>query len=342
MGTDFSGDDLTDETCAAAFRAILDSGTAAFLPTIITSSMETYRRNVPTILRVAEEEEFRGHVLGIHLEGPFLSPEPGAIGAHNPELATRADLQLFRELHALCGNRLAMLTVAADVDGVEEVIAAAVEAGVTVSLGHHLADEDDLDRAVRAGASALTHLGNGLPLTIPRHPNPIFAGLAEDRLTAMIITDGHHIPPSLIKTVLRTKGVERTVVTSDASPLAGLPPGKYHSMRADVILEEGGRLYDPAKGNLVGSSYSMAACMNVLAGLDILSYEELYAVGVTNPLRLIGRLESGDGAQPTDGTGPAVGTAAADAPSAGFGWPEAGGDPRRVRFDGAAFRVHRS
>jgi N-acetylglucosamine-6-phosphate deacetylase len=315
MGTDFSGDDLTEETCAAAFRAIIDSGTTAFLPTVITSSKETYRRNLPTILRAAGRAEFRDHVLGLHLEGPLLSPEPGAIGAHNPALATRADLKVFRELHALCGDELRILTVAADVDGVEEVIAAAVEAGVTVSLGHHLALEDDLDRAVQAGASALTHLGNGLPLTIPRHRNPIFAGLAEDRLTAMIITDGHHIPPSLIKTVLRTKGVERTVVTSDASPLAGLPPGKYRSMGADVILEESGRLYDPAKGNLAGSAYSMTACMNVLAGLDLLSYEELYAVGVTNPLRLVGRAEAAD---------------------------RAGADERtHLRFDGAAFRVER-
>ena len=288
MGVDFSGADLTEKACADSFQAILDSGTVGFLPTLITSSRETYRRNLPIIRSVMARDEFRNHVLGIHLEGPFLSPEPGAIGAHNPELATQADVAFLEEMLALCDGTRLLLTVAADVEGAETVIKAAAERGAVVSLGHQLALEEDLDRAVRAGATALTHLGNGLPLMLPRHPNTIFAGLAEDRLTAMIITDGHHIPPALIKTVLRTKGVERTVVTSDASPLAGLSPGEYHSMGADVVLEPSGRLHDPVKGNLVGSSYSMLRCMNVLAELDLVRFEDLYRLGVTNPLALIG------------------------------------------------------
>jgi N-acetylglucosamine-6-phosphate deacetylase len=306
LGTDFTGAELTPESCATAFNQIVRSGTAAFLPTLITASVETYRRNLPILLGTMRKPEFRPHVLGVHLEGPFLCPKPGAIGAHNPGLAQVADLDLYRELEALCDGELRMLTVAADAEGVDEVIREATGNGVTVSLGHQLAVEEEISRAADAGARALTHLGNGLPLSIPRHPNPIFAGLAEDRLSAMVIADGHHVPASFLKTVLRTKGVSRVVVTSDASPLAGYPPGEYEAMGHHVVLSDSGRLYDPARGNLVGSSRSMFECMNFLASLDLVGYDDLYAVGVTNPLRLIGEHElppKGKGVRFDDGLG---------------------------------------
>ncbi|MEA3227377.1 MAG: hypothetical protein U9Q07_15610 [Planctomycetota bacterium] len=164
----------------------------------------------------------------------------------------------------------------------------ATSRGITVSLGHQMAADEDLRKLVRAGATSLTHFGNGVPAILPRHENPIWAGLANDDLVAMIITDGHHLPAPVLKTIIRTKGVDHCVVVSDASPLAGLEPGTYDFLGAKVVLEESGRLYDPQTGYLAGSSSTMLECMNHLAGLNLAGVDELMAMGFHNPLKLIG------------------------------------------------------
>jgi len=123
---------------------------------------------------------------------------------------------------------------------------------------------------------------------LPRHNNPIWAGLADDNLVAMIITDGHHLPASLLKTIIRMKDSDKCIVVSDVSPLAGLPPGTYQSMGQQAVLEPTGRIYNPATGYQVGSSATMLQCMNHLASLNLLSLEELLKMGCHNPLRLIG------------------------------------------------------
>ena len=87
---------------------------------------------------------------------------------------------------------------------------------------------------------------------VNRHKNPVWAGLSEDRATAMIITDGHHLPPELIKLFIRCKSLDKIIVTSDASSLAGMPPGEYFSMDNYVVIEESGLLHNPKKKCLVG------------------------------------------------------------------------------------------
>ncbi len=103
----------------------------------------------------------------------------------------------------------------------------------------------------------------------------------------MIITDGHHLPPEVLKTFIRTKGATRCIVVSNGSSLANLPPGRYNTHGNDVILDESGRIYNPETGYLVGSSATMLQCMNYLASLNLLSIEELLTVGFFNPLKLI-------------------------------------------------------
>ncbi len=159
--------------------------------------------------------------------------------------------------------------------------------GIKVSLGHQLAGESDIDKLANAGASLLTHLGNGIPQKIDRHENPIWAGLANDDLSAMIITDGHHLPSSLIKTILKVKGASDTIVVSDASPIAGFAPGSYTTLGNEVILEESGRLYNPKTGYLVGSSSTMTECITHLRSLEVLNEKNLSDVGFTNPLEIL-------------------------------------------------------
>jgi N-acetylglucosamine-6-phosphate deacetylase len=287
-GVDFSGANLTREDFIRACRRLLEAGTTAFLPIMITSPQEVYKHNLEIMASVLELKEFHGRLLGVHLEGPFISPEEGACGAHNPQWIIKPDIKYLEQLIDWAGGKVKLLTIAAELKGAEQLASYAVSRGIAVSLGHQMANEKDLGKLVRAGAVLLTHLGNGVPMTLHRHHNPIWTALAEDGLVATIITDGHHLPPSVIKTIIRTKGPQRCIVISDASSLAGLPAGRYETLGHKVILEGTGRLYDPATGYMVGSSATMLQCMNYLASLNLVSIDELIAMGFYNPLKLIG------------------------------------------------------
>lgn len=287
-GIDFSNPDLTEKDFILACRELVHHGTVAFLPTIITSSASTFERNLRLMSGSMKQEDLKSSILGFHVEGPFISEKDGARGAHNSEWVRRPDISFLDKLYKWSGESIKLLTISADVEGAADLCRyATTELGITVSVGHHMATEEDLEKAAASGARSLTHLGNGIPRLLPRHHNPLWAGLANDRLSAMIIADGHHIPASIVKTIIRTKGVSKVIVVSDASPIAGLPPGNYNTLGNDVILEASGRLYNPETGYLVGSSSTMLDCMNYLLSLDLLSFEELIDVGFYNPLQLI-------------------------------------------------------
>lgn len=288
IGVDFSSSELTEKDFIRACRELLQAGTTAFLPTIITSPKEVFKRNLAIMASALQVEEFHGRLLGLHIEGPFISPQDGARGAHNAEWVSKPDINYLNKLIDWADNKVKLITIAAEAEGAEELTEYAVSRGIAVALGHQMANIQQLNALAKAGAKALTHLGNGCPAVLPRHENPIWAGLDNDELTATIITDGHHLPPAVIKTFIRAKGVSRCIVVSDSSALAGLPPGRYNVLGNDAILEESGLLYNPNTGYLAGSSSTMLQCMNHLASLRLLSVDELLMVGFFNPLKLIG------------------------------------------------------
>jgi N-acetylglucosamine-6-phosphate deacetylase len=287
-GVHFSDINLTRDDFIRACRGVLEAGTTAFLPTMITSSKEVYEHNLPIIAAMLQEAEFHGRLLGIHIEGPFISTQKGTRGAHDEQWISKPDVDYLRQLIDWADGQVKLLTIAAESDGAEKLTRYAVDRGITVSLGHQMASEADLARLVQAGAVSLTHLGNGVPAMLSRHENPIWAGLGNDDLVAMIITDGHHLPVSMLKTIIRTKGPERCIVVSDAVSLAGLPAGQYELLGHQIVMEEAGRLNDLTTGYLAGSSATMLQCMNHLASLDLVGTDELLAMGFDNPLALIG------------------------------------------------------
>jgi N-acetylglucosamine-6-phosphate deacetylase len=284
----FSDINLTRDDFVMACRGVFEAGTTAFLPTMITSPKEVYEHNLPIMAAVMQEDEFSGRLLGFHIEGPFISAQDGARGAHDTQWISKPDVDYLKQLIDWADGRVKLLTIAADPEGAEKLARYAVSRGIAVSLGHQMASEADLVRLAQAGAVSLTHLGNGVPAMLSRHENPIWAGLGNDDLIAMIIADGHHLPATILKAIIRTKGPERCVVISDASSPAGLPPGKYEALGHQVVLEKDGMLRDLTTGYLGGSSASMLQCMNHLASLDLVGTDELLAMGFDNPLALIG------------------------------------------------------
>jgi N-acetylglucosamine-6-phosphate deacetylase len=287
-GVDFSSPDLSEEGFERVCRDLPARGTALFLPTLITAPTEVYERNLPLMAKLMKRPEIVRHVPGFHLEGPFISPEEGARGMHRSEWIRLPDVPLLDRLQDLAGGGIRMITVAAELPGVDELVKHASEQGIVVSLGHQLADEEAVDRLSHAGARALTHLGNGVPEQLHRHRNPVWAGLAVESLSAMFVADGHHLPDSLLKIFLRTKGVSKCIAVSDASPLSGLSPGSYQWGGVSVVLEEDGRLHQAHGPYLAGSSATLLICMNHLASLGVLAPDELRRLGYDNPLDLIG------------------------------------------------------
>jgi N-acetylglucosamine-6-phosphate deacetylase len=289
-GNNFSDASLTLDQAAATCAALAQRGTLAFCPTVITSAVEVYRRVLPVLAEAVQRSAaWPGRLLGIHLEGPFISLEDGAIGVHPREFVQSPSIELFNELYDLAEGQVALLTLAPEIPGALDLIQHAVERGVVVSIGHTLADAHAIRAAIDAGASLSTHLGNGCPNYLHRHFNPLWPQLAAPELAAMIITDGHHLPPEVITTILAAKGPNRVIVTSDAAPAAGCGPGEYAFFSTRVLLEPSGRLRNLERDTLAGSSATLLDCMNVLAGLRQLSEEDLWQVGRDHPLAVVGK-----------------------------------------------------
>ncbi|MGI6088179.1 MAG: N-acetylglucosamine-6-phosphate deacetylase [Kiritimatiellia bacterium] len=288
-GVHFSASNLTLDQIRQATLELAAAGTVAYCPTIVTSPLENFQRNLALFAQAMRDPEISPHILGLHIEGPFISPLEGARGAHPPEHIRKPDIKLFQQLQEWSGNNIAILTVAPEVPGAIELIRHVSAAGVVVSMGHHLAEDEAMEAAVRAGATACTHLGNGLPNNIKRHQNPLWWLMACDDVWGMCITDGQHLPEDFIRVALRAKTLNKFAVVSDATDLAGMPPGNYQFQGHDVVLEPNGRIGFAGTPYLAGSSATMLQCMNNLAALNVLSEAELWQVGFDNPLKLLGR-----------------------------------------------------
>ena len=283
-GVDYSSPELTADGIVKSIEELAEAGTAVFLPTLVTSSEELYCRNLPLIKNTVEKYGLQSHVPGIHLEGPMIT----AKGSHNPEYFKDCTAENVRKYFDISEGFIKIMTFSADGDGAPEAVAEANALGIIPSVGHHMATYNDIHRVADAGGRLLTHLGNACPNLLGRHENPLLAGLAEDRMKAMIITDGHHLPADLIKIIFKVKGVENIIVTSDACSICGYAPGEYTLWGNKAVLTEDGKLYNPEKECLVAAVSTMQRCMDFLASLNILNHEELLAVGRNNALKLLG------------------------------------------------------
>lgn len=277
-------------------RALHTKGVARYLPTVITASPERLRSGLSAVrTATAASEAVALAVAGIHLEGPFLSPEDGARGAHPVAHMRAADRALFDDLQAAAGGLIRLVTLAPEVPGAIDLIPYLVAHDVVVALGHTLADGAAVREAVDAGARLSTHLGNGAPALLPRHPNVIWEQLAEDRLMASAIFDGHHLPESVMRVWMKVKGPDRLILTSDAVALAGMPPGTYEAaVGGRVHLAPSGRLTVAGTPYLAGSASSLLDGVHTAIAATDATLRDAFAMVAQNPRRLLGRDDPDD------------------------------------------------
>jgi N-acetylglucosamine-6-phosphate deacetylase len=224
-------------------------------------------------------------VIGIHLEGPFISDRDGYRGAH-PAASTRdPDWNLFEKLQQASGGRIVLMTLAPERTGSIEYIRRATAAGVVIALGHTSADLATLNAATEAGALLSTHLGNGIASELPRHPNPIWIQAASPVLFASLIADGHHLDPATLRVLVRAKGIARTILISDASPLAGVPPGIY----GDWAVDPDGRIVVADTPYLAGSNHGFEVGLQNLMAASGCTLKQAIGAVTSNPARLLGK-----------------------------------------------------
>lgn len=254
---------ITADDVLKTLNAHYAFGVTHMFPTLITNSKENLVNGFRAIREACEREAWADRlVAGCHLEGPYLSGEDGPRGAHPREHIRPADWTEFEEFQQTSGGRIKLVTIAPETEGAIEFIRRAVSEGIVCSIGHTAAEPQDIRNAVEAGAKMSTHLGNGSHGTIRRHPNYIWEQLAEDRLAACLITDGYHLPDSVIKCMVRAKGVENCLLTCDASGLAGCPPGVYpEDGHAVEVLEDGRIVVAGQREYLAGSGASTDLCV---------------------------------------------------------------------------------
>ncbi len=254
-GVDFQRDGLTVAQFDHAVAALRRHRTTGIFLTLITDEIDALCRRLEMFERLcAASPASATAIIGYHLEGPWLSPEPGYRGAHSPEPMHAPSLAEFSRLQTAANGRIRLVSLAPEWPGSPEFISALTRSGVHISLGHTNATEKQIDEAIRAGARFCTHLGNATPAELPRHDNIIQRLLARDELTACLIPDGIHLPPFTLKNFFRAKPGHRVLFTTDAMSGAGAPPGRFTIGPHEILVGADGIARAPGATNFAGST----------------------------------------------------------------------------------------
>ena len=286
----FGKEGITADEVLGVLEAHFRFGVTRLCPTLITNSFEALAGGFAAIRKACERELWAERMVpGCHLEGPYISSEDGPRGAHPREFVRSPDWDEFLRLQQISGGRIRLVTLAPELPGAIDFISRAVTEGVVVSIGHTAANPQQIAAAVDAGARLSTHLGNGAHGMIRRHPNYIWEQLGDPRLSTSVIADGHHLPASVLRSILRTKSSRNVILTCDAAGLAGCPPGVYTegAMRMEILAD--GRIVVAGQRQfLAGSGADTGQCVVEAVRHAGISLPQAVDMAGRNPARLLG------------------------------------------------------
>ncbi len=255
--------DATPESLATISRFLVRHGVTGFYATTVTASHADTLAAVSNVARFCSkarsvegvESPVGARVLGVHLEGPYISGE--FPGAQNPAFVRPPSAREFEEL--LDAGPVRMITLAPEEEGAGTLIEMALGSNVRVVLGHTAATFDEARAAIDAGVSQATHTFNAMKGLHHRRPGALGAVLSDDRIYAQLIADGIHVHPAAMRILGRCKGPTRALLISDAIRATGMPEGRYDMGRLPVIVQDGAcRLED---GTLAGSVLTLDAAL---------------------------------------------------------------------------------
>jgi N-acetylglucosamine-6-phosphate deacetylase len=298
-GISFNSPKLRVEDVWHVVQVCRRHGISELLPTLITNSFDAIAHGFATLTRARDTDAELGRAIpGFHLEGPYISAEDGPRGAHPKSHVRAPNWDEFSRWQDVAEGRIRLVTLAPEHDKALPFIEKLTAANVVVAIGHTAASASRIRDAISAGAKLSTHLGNGSHAELPRHDNYLWEQLASDQLWASLICDGHHLPPALIKVMLRVKTPARAILTCDAGSLAGLPPGRYSDWGGEFEVLSDGRIVVPGTPYLAGSGSFTDQCVAHLLKLGLATLPDAIDMASARPRELLGqppsRLQAGD------------------------------------------------
>jgi N-acetylglucosamine-6-phosphate deacetylase len=290
-GVDYNDSSVSPEAIAQSITKMFVTGVTRFFPTVITGSKEAM---LGALRNLASAKEEFGHnsmpeanvMQAFHVEGPHISPEDGPRGAHPKEHVRPPDIEEFKQWQDAANGHVRLVTLSPEWEQAPSYITEVVRSGVVVSIGHTKATSAEIAAAISAGATMSTHLGNGAHSTLPKTQNYIWDQLAADRLTPSFILDGIHIPSPFFIAALRAKGVDRSVLVTDAVMPAMCDPGSYKLGQVDVELRRDGSVVLRGGTRLAGSGLRMDHAISNAVRLGSISLREALAMSTVNPARV--------------------------------------------------------
>jgi N-acetylglucosamine-6-phosphate deacetylase len=288
-GVDFNSVSLTKADLVNAANYLLSKGITAFFPTVITNSEENTLHILSVIHNACLENSLLDQCIGgIHLEGPFISPSDGYRGAHDKDLVRAPDQDLFLIYQKASWGRISIITVSPEWENSSDFVRKCREEGLLVTMAHTQASPGQVNASVDAGVLLASHIGNGLPLMIPRHPNILWEILAREELYTSLIADGFHLPDSFIRVVLKVKK-ERAILVSDATCFSGMAPGVYKSLiGSEVLLESDGRLsINNGGGLLAGATRNLLENVQYIVSNNLAGLSGAWHMASKGPDRLL-------------------------------------------------------
>jgi N-acetylglucosamine-6-phosphate deacetylase len=289
-GFDVNAPQLTPGTITDLVDAMLSRGVTCFAPTVITAPEDKICHALSVIAEARRNHPRAAACIPfVHVEGPHISPLDGYRGAHPADAVRPPSIAEFERWQQASGGLVGMVTLSPHFGESCAYIAALAKQGIHIAIGHTHASPQEILRAIDAGARLATHLGNGIAPEIPRHRNAIWSLLADDRVFATFIADGHHLPPDVLKVMLRVKTLQHSVLVSDSVALAGMPPGTYATpVGGRVELRPDGRLCVFGSELLAGATASLAQGIGTLVRTSDVLLHEALAMATTNPGKLAG------------------------------------------------------
>jgi len=289
-GHDLNTDDIDAGVVGDLVRSLWAAGVTTVCPTIVTGTEQRITRALRAVAEARAADPLVHHSIPcVHVEGPHIADADGPRGAHDIAHLRPPDVAEFHRWQDAGAGLVGIVTLAPERPGALEYIAEISRAGVVAAIGHTAAEPGDVAAAVDAGARLSTHLGNGAHLNMRRHPNYIWEQLAHDRLAASFIADGHHLAASVLTVMVRAKGVERSILISDTTELAGMPPGRYETpVGGPVELSADGRLALAGSQLLAGAARPLLDCVAWTARHTEIGLRAAVRMATANPARLLG------------------------------------------------------
>lgn len=275
-----SADELEQICCFFATQ-----GTTNWLCSILTDTKEQTLWCIEQYNQWKKMEHRGAELIGIHLEGPFLSAEYK--GAMPEYLLQKPNLELLKEYQNAAKGDIRYITVSPEIEGVIEMIPEMKKLGMQVAIGHSGADYETTKKAIAAGAMGATHTGNAMKLLHQHFPAIFGAVLEDEQLYCEILCDGRHLHPGTIRLIIKTKGLEHVVVVTDSIMAAGLSDGAYKLGVNDIVVMDGDAMLADGRSR-AGSTLTTSQALNNLLIYTGKTVEELLPLLSENPARLIG------------------------------------------------------